>query len=91
MIITYPVPYDDSIPTIFEVGMCFKRLDEEHFYMQRTNDVLHINKNLLCINALFVNELTSYSKLELIEITKEEFMLVVKETIYNLELNEFWS
>lgn len=65
-----------------EVGKTFKL--DEHFYMQRENDVLHLFNEI--INTNYVSSLNKREKL--IEITHEEFRLELNRIIYNLNITE---
>jgi len=67
-----------------DIGRCF--LDGSHYYMQRLEDVLHING--LLINSIHV---ASINLNECLEITNKDFELKIKETIYLLEIDKFWN
>lgn len=73
-------------PREIEVGKCFISEDGKHRYMQRENDVLHVKSGI--INSLSEGHL---NKGEFREISREEFVLTVKEQIYNMELDNFWK
>jgi hypothetical protein len=69
-----------------EIGKTFK-LDEyknNHFYMQRENDVLHIFNEI--VNTSYVSSLNNRENL--IEVTHEEFRLELNRIIYNLNITE---
>ncbi len=65
-----------------EIGKTFKL--DEHFYMQRENDVLHLFKEI--VNTNYVSSLNNRENL--IEITHEEFRLELNRIIYNLNITE---
>ena len=68
---------------VIEPGKYFKI--KEHYYYQREDDVLHITK--LTINNLHPGYLNK--KADLIEITAKEFVLKIKEVIYDLDINDY--
>jgi hypothetical protein len=68
-----------------EIGKCFE--SDGHMYMQRNNDVLHVNEGI--INTLHEGFLNQQS--DLIEIEISKFNTNIKKEIYNMELNYFWD
>lgn len=71
----------------YDIGSTFTQ--DGHYYLQRENDVLHINSDLDLINLLHVGFLNR--RTNLIEISYNIFLLKMKETIFNLDLNQFWK
>lgn len=69
---------------ILEPGTCYSRQD--HFYMQRENDVLHVKDDI--INILHPGHL---NREDYNEITQFEFKLKIKKTIFDMDLDEFWN
>lgn len=69
------------------VGNAYK--DNDHYFLQRENDVLHLNVDKKILNVLDVDYLIY--KTELVDIDKEEFVLAVKKFIYEFELDSFWN
>lgn len=68
-----------------EIGKCFAR--NEHMYMQRKYDVLHITNGV--INTLpqgFLND-----KSDLTEIENVKFIFGIKKEIYEMEIDNFWD
>jgi hypothetical protein len=71
-----------------EVGKCFVSNDN-HFYSQRTDHVLHITSEKDLVNLLPQGYLNRKEKFK--EISQEEFRLVAAEAIYKMELEKFWK
>jgi hypothetical protein len=67
-----------------DANNCFK--SENHYYMQRENDVLHCNNET--INSLHVGFLNN-EKFK--KISKKEFDLKIKEIIYHLEIDNYFN
>ncbi len=68
-----------------EIGKCFE--SDGYMYMQRNNDVLHVNESI--INTLHEGFLNQQS--DLIEIEISKFNNNIKKEMYNMELNHFWN
>lgn len=76
---------------IHDVGSAFKREDEfnqHHYYLQRENDVLHLNINNAVLNTLHEGYLNKCVDKE--DITNEEFTMMMKKFIYENELEKYW-
>jgi hypothetical protein len=69
------------------IGTTFKV--NEHLYLQRKNDVLHLNTEHGVLNLLHVGFLNE--SFEKIEIDNIEFTNGVKKFIYENELDKFWG
>jgi hypothetical protein len=72
-----------------EIGLCFKA-EDNHYYMQRKNDVIHINPTSSIINDLHPGYLNN-SLRNLEPVSNEEFESKMKETIYNLDICKYWE
>lgn len=73
-------------PRIIPVGSCFR--NEEHYYLQQEDRVLHVNTESALVNSLasgFLND-KGHQRISL-----DEFKVAMKQVIYELGLNEFWS
>jgi len=66
----------------YDIGDCFKT-DNGHFYMQRRENVLHLNKNL--INVVHNSNLDDK---KLIKVTKDDFTNELKRVIFELNIFE---
>jgi hypothetical protein len=70
------------------VGDCF--IKEEHFFLQREDDVLHVFPMARIINSIKIpaisDDLPKFNKID-----RSEFDLAVKKTIYEMELYSFWG
>lgn len=76
---------------IYNIGTAFKREDEfnqHHYYLQRENDVLHLNINNTVLNTLHEGYLNNCVDKE--DITIEEFTMMMKKFIYENELEKYW-
>lgn len=62
------------------VGDCFKRPNNKHFYLVRETDVLHVTDT--CINTLFDNAITDG------RINHGEKYVPIKRSEFNQRLNE---
>jgi hypothetical protein len=71
----------------YDIGSTFTM--NGHYYLQRENDVLHINSELNLINLLHVGHLNNSRNLD--EISNNVFEIRMKEAIFNLDLNQFWN
>lgn len=71
------------------VGHTYKFFDGNsiHYYLQRKNDVLHVNPTGKIINSLHRGYLNKKSVLELI--TYDEFKNIIIEFINSIEINKF--
>lgn len=68
------------------IGSTFKI--DDHYFLQRKDDVLHINIAGL-IGSLHVGALNC--KENLVPIKHIEFETEIRKLIYNLEINEYWK
>lgn len=75
---------------VIEVGKAFRTKDKIHYYLQREDDVLHISHHQL-INTLHVGFLNDMKGKGYKEVTLEVFEANIKEIIYMLELDKYWS
>lgn len=83
-----------TIPATTSVGMAFKEVNRTNslvnYYLQREEDVLHINSDNGVIKALEVNYLSRWQT-TCDEIPYTDFEAVMKATIYKLDLGQFWN
>ena len=73
---------------VVEVGKAF-RVDN-HYFLQREDDVLHVNtgEGNWLINGLNVGHLNQTDGA--IEIKRDEFDMSLKQTIYELHIGKYW-
>ncbi len=77
---------------IIKIGTAYKSKDAEHMYLQRENDVLHINISWnKLINTLNVGFLNDNDKGGYTQIPLETFITNMKATIYSLDINNYWE
>lgn len=70
------------------VGDCF--VEDEHFFLQRDTDVLHVNTKTMMINSIptigIIDQFPKFSRIE-----KGDFDIAVKKTIYEMDLYSYWG
>jgi len=70
---------------VIKSGKCYS--ENKHFYMQRNDDVLHINDDIInCLHPGFLNEKDDFREISLFE-----FKLQMKKVLYELDIFEFWE